>query len=136
MIETNRLENVVIFIHIMLSFLLSRKIINIYNDIAREYRNVTVKNFQKYEKLEYKKNKRKLDIDFLNNRKQLSVYPKFLIFKLSIVSNKDTYSIHKRLLKELSIVRPNSITFCDSLILMLFIFSMTGNLELLPRIIN
>ena len=136
MIETNRLENVVIFIHIMLSFLLSRKIINIYNDIARKYRNVTVKNFQKYEKLEYKKNKRKLDIDFLNNRKQLSVYPKFIIFKLSIVSNKDTYSIHKRLLKELSFVRPNSITFCDSLILMLFIFSMTGNLELLPRIIN
>ena len=31
----------------------------------------------------------KLDIDFLNNCKQLGVYPKFLIFKLPNVSNKD-----------------------------------------------
>ena len=38
--------------------------------------------------------------------------------------------------KQLSIVRPNNITFCDSLISMLFIFSMTGNLQPLPRIIN
>ena len=34
-------------------------------------------------------NKLKLDIDFLNNCKQLDVYPKFLIFKLPNVSNKD-----------------------------------------------
>ena len=38
--------------------------------------------------------------------------------------------------KQLSIVRPNNITFCDSLISILFIFSMTGNLQPLPRIIN
>ena len=38
--------------------------------------------------------------------------------------------------KQLSIVRPNNITFCDSLISMLFIFSVTGNLKPLPRIIN
>ena len=136
MIETNRLENVVILIHVILIFILSRKVIHTYNDIARKYRNVTVKNFQKYEKLEYKKNKRKLNIDFLNNCKQLCVYPKFLIFKLSIVSNKDALSVHKRVLQQLSIMRPNSITFCDSLILMLFIFGMTCNLEPLPRIIN
>ena len=37
--------------------MLSRKIINIYNDTAQKYENVTVKGFQKYEKLEYKKNK-------------------------------------------------------------------------------
>ena len=46
-----------------------------------------VKDFRKYEKLEYKKNKLKSDIDFLNNCKQLGVYPKFLIFKLPNVSN-------------------------------------------------
>ena len=57
-----------------------------------------VKDFRKYEKLEYRKNKLELDIDFLNNCKQLGVYPKFLIFKLPNVSNKDTSSIHKRLL--------------------------------------
>ena len=68
-IETRRLKNVVIFIQRILSFVLSRKIINIYNDIARKYGNVTVKDFRKYEKLEYKKNKLKLDIDFLNNCK-------------------------------------------------------------------
>ena len=97
MIETRRLKNVVIFIQTILSFVLSRKIINVYNDIARRYGNVTVKDFRKYEKLEYKKNKLKLDIDFLNNCKQLGVYLKFLIFKLPNVSNKDVSSIHKRL---------------------------------------
>ena len=52
MIETHLLKNV-IFIQAILSFVLSRKIINIYNNIARKYGNVTVKDFQKYEKLEY-----------------------------------------------------------------------------------
>ena len=51
----------------ILNFVLSRKIVNIYNDFARKYGNITVKDFQKYEKVEYKKNKLKLDIDFLNN---------------------------------------------------------------------
>ena len=80
MIETQRLKNVLIFIQTILSFVLSRKIINIYNDIAHKYGNITVKDFRKYEKLEYEKNKLKLDIDFLKNCKQLGVYPKFLIF--------------------------------------------------------
>ena len=79
--------------------MLSRKIINIYNDIAQKYGNVTVKDFWKYEKLKYKKNKLKLDIDFLNNCNQLGVYLKFLIFKLRNVSNKDALSICKRLLR-------------------------------------
>ena len=60
MIEMPRLKSVVIFFQRILSFVLSRKIINIYNDIARKYGNITVKDFQKYEKLEYKKNKLKL----------------------------------------------------------------------------
>ena len=45
MIETQRLKNVVIFIQTNLSFVLSRKIIDIYNDIAQAYENVTVKDF-------------------------------------------------------------------------------------------
>ena len=49
MIETLRLKNVVIFIQTILSFVLSRKIINIYNDITRKYVNFTVKDFRKYE---------------------------------------------------------------------------------------
>ena len=57
MIEMPRLKSVVIFFQRILSFVLSRKIINIYNDIARKYGNITVKDLQKYEKLEYKKNK-------------------------------------------------------------------------------
>ena len=95
MIETSRLKNVMIFIQTILSFVLSRKIINIYNDIARKYGNATVKDFQKYEKLGYKKNKLKLYINFLNNCKQLGVYSKFLIFKLPNASNKDALSISK-----------------------------------------
>ena len=43
MIETRHLKNVVIFIQTILSFVLSRKIINICNDSARKYGNVTVK---------------------------------------------------------------------------------------------
>ena len=98
MIESRRLKKFVIFIQTILSFVLSRKIINIYNDIARKYGNVTVKDFRKYEKLEYKKNKLKLDINFLSNCKQFGVYPKFLIFKLPNVFNKGALSICKRLL--------------------------------------
>ena len=48
---------------------------------AKKY-DIWVKDFRKYEKLEHKKNKLKLDVDFLNSWKQLYVYPKFLIFKL------------------------------------------------------
>ena len=99
MIETRRLKDVVIFIQTILSFVRSKKITNIYNDIARKYGNVTVKGFRKYEKLEYKKKELKLDIDFLNNCKQLGLYLKFLIFKLPSVSNKDALSIRKRLLR-------------------------------------
>ena len=51
MIETRRLKNFLIFIQTVLSFVLSRKII--YNDIAWKYGNATVKDFRKYEKLEY-----------------------------------------------------------------------------------
>ena len=80
--------------------MLSRKIINIYSDIAQKYGNVTVEDFWKYEKLKYKKNKLKLDIDFLNNCNQLGVYLKFLIFKLRNVSNKDALSIHKRIFRK------------------------------------
>ena len=68
-----RLKNLVIFFQTILSFVLSRNIINICNDIARKYGNIKVQDFRKYEKLQYKKNKLKLDIDFLNNCKQLGV---------------------------------------------------------------
>ena len=54
MIEMRRLKNVVMFIQTHLSFVLSRKIINVYNDIARKYGNVIVKDFRKYGKLDYK----------------------------------------------------------------------------------
>ena len=98
MLETHRLKNVVIFLQSILHFILSRKIIKIYNDIARKHGNVTVQDFRKYEKLKYKHNKLKLDIDFLNNCKQLGVYLKFLIFKQLNVSNKEVLSICQRLL--------------------------------------
>ena len=43
---------VTIFFQTILSFVLSRKNISIYNDITQKYGNVTVKDFRKYEKLE------------------------------------------------------------------------------------
>ena len=93
------MKNVVFFIQTILSYVRSIKITNIYNDIARKYRNITVKDFRKYEKLEYKNSKLNLDIDFLNNCKQLGVCPIFLIFELPNVSNKYALSIRKRLLR-------------------------------------
>ena len=42
------------------------------------------KDFSKYEKLEHKKNKLKLDIDFVSNCKQFDMHPKFLIFNLAV----------------------------------------------------
>ena len=51
MIETRRLKNVVIFYQIILSFVLSTKIIIICNDIARKYGKVRVNDFRKYKKL-------------------------------------------------------------------------------------
>ena len=42
------MKNVVIFIQTVLSFVLSRKMINIYNDIARKHGNVTVKDFREH----------------------------------------------------------------------------------------
>ena len=72
-----------------------RKIINIHNNIARKHGKVTVKDLQKYEKLRYEKNKLKLDIDFLNNCKKPSVYPKFLIFRLPNVSKKMVHQFVK-----------------------------------------
>ena len=56
MSETRHLKNVVVFIQTVLSFVLSRKIRNIYNNIVRKYGNATVKDIQKHEKLEYQKN--------------------------------------------------------------------------------
>ena len=41
MIEMCHMKNLAIFIQTILSFVLSRKIINNYNDIARKYGNVT-----------------------------------------------------------------------------------------------
>ena len=51
MIETRRLKNVVIFFQTILDFALSRKIINIYNDTAQKYGDVTVKDFRKNDSL-------------------------------------------------------------------------------------
>ena len=45
MIKTHRLKNAVIFIKTILSFAVSRKTKNNYNDTARTYGNVTVKDF-------------------------------------------------------------------------------------------
>ena len=99
MVEKHRPKNVALFLQRILRFVLSRKVVKIYSDIARKHGNVMVKDIKKYEKSKYKQNKLKLDIDFLNNCKQLCVYPKFLIFKLPNVSKKDALSLCKRLLR-------------------------------------
>ena len=105
MLETRCLKNVVIFFSNNFKFCAAKKdykyLQRYYGTIlsTQKYGNITVKGFHKYEKLQYKKNKLKLDIGFLSNCKQLGVYPKFLIFKLPNVSNKDAVSVRERLLR-------------------------------------
>ena len=65
MIEMSHLKNVLIFIQTVLSLVLSRKLINIYKNISRKNGDFTVTDFQKYEKLEYKKNKLNLLYKFI-----------------------------------------------------------------------
>ena len=73
MIETRRLKNVVISVQTILSFVLSRKIINIYNDIARKYGNVKGLYFSiqpdKIRKSEIFTTFEKIHRSFLNNLK-------------------------------------------------------------------
>ena len=45
MIETRHLKNVVAFFKVISSFVLSGKVIKIYNDIARKHGKVTVRDF-------------------------------------------------------------------------------------------
>ena len=99
MIETRRLKTVVLFIRIFLQFVLLRKIIDIYSDIAQKYDELRIQDFRKFEKLHLKKQKLQLDINYLNNCKQLGVCPNFLVFKLPNVSKHDAFGIRKKLLR-------------------------------------
>ena len=51
--------------------------------IRRRYGNNTVKTLRKYEKLDYKNRKAKLDLDFLQTCQNNNVMPNFLHFKLA-----------------------------------------------------
>ena len=51
MIETSRLKILVILFQTIISFVTSKNVMNIYNDLAWKHGNVTVKNFRKYEYL-------------------------------------------------------------------------------------
>ena len=52
------------FLKTIISFVLSREFINVYNDLGQKYENVTVIDFCKYKKLQCKNKKLKLDIVF------------------------------------------------------------------------
>ena len=78
MIEMRHLKKCYFFFQTISSFVLSRKIINVYDNLARKYGNVMVKDLRKYEKLEYRKNKLKLDIDFLKIANNLVCIQNFL----------------------------------------------------------
>ena len=74
MTETRRLKNVVIFIQTILSFVLSGKIANICNDIARKYVNVTVNNKVTSNKTKHReagKELRDLTKSFTSNNKRI-----------------------------------------------------------------
>ena len=115
MIERCCLKNVAIFIKTILSFVLSRKIINIYNNIACNYGNVSVKDFQKYEKLEQKKNKLKLAFSTIANnlvciRNSLSLNCRMFLIKTLYQFVKDSFvAPSTSVIKNSNIFQKNSV---------------------------
>ena len=111
MTETHHLKKTVIFIQTILSFVLSRKIKNIYNDIVRNYGNVTANDFRKYEKVQYKSNKLKLDIKFLSNCKQIvSLNSRMFLIQMLYEFVKDSFvALSRVVVKNSNIFQRNSI---------------------------
>ena len=99
MTQTRRLKNVLFIEKICekKSFVPSKRIRNVFNDIERIYGNVTVKDFQKHEKLEYKNNKLKLGIisTIANNlvciRNYLSLNCRMFLVKMRYQFVKDSF---------------------------------------------
>ena len=112
MIEVCHLKNVVIFMKTILRFVLSQKIINIYNDIAHKYGNVTVKGVRKYEKPGYKKNKLELDIEFLNICKQLGVYSKFFNCRMFLINMLYQFVNYSIVAPSTSVIKDSNIFHC------------------------
>ena len=66
MIETRCLKNIVIFIQTISRFVLSRKIINLYNDIAQKNGNVKINKLLKLIKLRRKQQTKRGLLTFAN----------------------------------------------------------------------
>ena len=74
--------------------------------ITQKYDGISLQQLRKYEKLQIKINKARLDITFLKNCQTFNVTPKFLIFKLPPQHDGDIKFIQKHLLKS-AILRRN-----------------------------
>ena len=116
MTQTRRLKNVVLFIETILSFVPSKRIINVFNDIERIYGNVTVKDFQKYEKLEYKYKLSDIYISHNNClghmciRNSLSLNCQMFLIKTLYQSVKDSFvAPSTSVIKNYSIFQKNSV---------------------------
>ena len=118
MTQTRRLKNVLFIEKICekKSFVPSKRIRNVFNDIERIYGNVTVKDFQKYEKLEYKNNKLKLGIfsTIANNlvciRNYLSLNCRMFLIGMLYQFVKDSFVASSiNIIKNFNIFQKNSV---------------------------
>ena len=77
--------------------MLSRDCGCIIHDITRKYKNINVNDLRKLEKLHTKRNKSKLDINFLINCKTFGVFPKFIYINIRNIDEYDTLCLKKKL---------------------------------------
>ena len=92
-------KSVFLFLKILVSLVLSRHFGNIIHDIAQNYMHINVNDLWKLEKLQIKRNKAQLDINFLITCKNFGVFSKIINVYLLNVDEKDMSGIKKKLQK-------------------------------------
>ena len=73
----NEFKSVVLILNILVTLVLSRGYRCIIHHIARRYKDITVSDLRKLEKLHIKRNKSQLDINVLINWKTFGAFPEF-----------------------------------------------------------
>ena len=116
-------KQVVVNIRIYTLFVLLRTFGGIVYDFAQKYGNrIEVKDLRKFERLQIKACRLKLDINFLKNCESFQVFPKFVCYvKLPNTNHTEKYAIRKKLLKSALLKREKEYQKIEYWSLMVFL---------------
>ena len=96
----SRIKTLFVYLKCVLSLVLLRSYGNIIYDLAHKYKGkVSLADLRCFEKLSIKAKKKELDLSFLKTCQAFNVFPKFVCFPLPNTSQRDTFSIRKKLLR-------------------------------------